>query len=243
MYDFTLSLAGIPIGISAVYPSTMRFCRDYFTDEPPVFSIELTRESIENERSYSLRQGGPSDDPFLCNSGPHLEHLALYREIARRLIDYDAIVFHGSAVAVDGRVFLFTAPSGTGKTTHTRLWLDQIPGSYVLNGDKPLLRFCSDRILVCGTPWRGRERLGCNEILPLHAVCLLERSKENTITEITISEAFEPLMRQTFQPENQLLKTLDLVGKFGMTHLYRLGCNMEHDAAWVSFHGMTKDTI
>ena len=98
---------------------------------------------------------------------------------AARLIDFDVLLFHGSVVAVDGQAFLFTAKSGTGKTTHTRLWLKQIPGCHVLNGDKPLLLFRNDGIYACGTPWQGKENYGTNEILPLKSICLFNRDIKN----------------------------------------------------------------
>ena len=239
MVDFTISLAGIPIGVSGIYPSTLSLCKDYLTDELPAFTVVMTQEAICAERSFSARQDELAGIAPRRFSDSYLESLALYRAIAERLIGYDIVVFHGSALVVEGEAFVFTAPSGTGKTTHTRLWLDQIPGAYVLNGDKPLLRFDSDRILVCGTPWQGKENYGCNEILPLRAVCILERSSENTIMKITLSEALESLLRQTYTPKNELLKALRLINKFSTANLYRLGCNMEPEAAWVSYRGMT----
>ena len=241
--NFTISLAGVPIAVSALYPSTERFCRDYLTREDPVCSLALTAQDIVHERQRSAQQDEREGLPPRSFSDAYLETLALYRKLALPLLERDTVIFHGSVLAVDGRAYLFTAPSGTGKTTHTRLWLDQIPGAVVLNGDKPLLRITEGEVLACGTPWQGKENYGCNLNLPLKAVCILTRAQENHIEPVTMSQALGTLIQQTHRPEGTqaLLKTLELVGRLGsQVKLYRLGCNMDPGAAWVSYEGMRK---
>ena len=155
--------------------------------------------------------------------------------------NHGVVLFHGSVVAVEGKAYLFAAPSGTGKTTHTKLWLDLIPGSYVLNGDKPFLKINSGHVLACGTPWRGKERYGCNEILPLEAICFLERDSENSITPMVLNQALQVLMSQIYLPNDtsSILKVLSMCKKIGnATRLYRLKCNMDPDAAVVSSSAM-----
>ncbi|MDO4804362.1 MAG: hypothetical protein Q4A32_06045 [Lachnospiraceae bacterium] len=239
---FTISLAEVPVAVSVLYPSTKNFCRDYLTDKEPICSVNISRQDVGSERQRAeaqrAREGASQRHVF---SDAYLETLALYRKLALPLLDCGAFIFHGSVLAVDGRAYLFTAPSGTGKTTHTRLWMDQIPGAAVLNGDKPLLRVTEREILACGTPWQGKENYGCNMICPLEAVCILQRSGENHIEPVTMSEALAVLIQQTHRPEQPeaLCRTLDLVGRMGSrVKLYRLGCNMEPEAAWVSYEGM-----
>ena len=241
MIDFTISLAGIPVGVSALYQSTEDFCRDYLTDEGPEFRVEITREDISAEKKYSALQDQRDGIPQRRIKSSYLETLALYRKVALPLLERDTLVFHGSVVALNGRAYLFTAPSGTGKTTHTRLWLENIEGSYVLNGDKPLLRLTGERTLVCGTPWQGKENYGCREILPLDAICVLERAKENRIERIDLGGALPTLFRQTHTPSDPsaIAKTTSLIGKIaGTVRLYRMGCNMDPEAARVSYRGM-----
>ena len=80
---------------------------------------------------------------------------------------------------MDGQAVLFTAKSGTGKSTHTKLWRDLFGERAVMvNDDKPLLRILKDGVLVCGTPWDGKHRLSTNCALPLKAICILERGKK-----------------------------------------------------------------
>ncbi len=230
MIEFTLKLAGFPISAAVNYESTRSFCAAYLTPEPPQLSVSVTEEDIAAEARESADAG------FSPN---YLERLALYRQITRALQSRNVLLFHGSALALEGQVILFTAPSGTGKTTHTRLWLKNIPGCHVLNGDKPLLKFTDDGVLVCGTPWQGKENYGCNEILPLGALCLLERSAENRIERIDFHAAFSTLITQTYHPdEGAMLRDMQLLGALAKLPLYRLGCNMDDEAAFVSRRGI-----
>lgn len=238
MTDFTVSMAGIPFGVSALHPQTLSFCRDYLTTEPPAFTLTISQDDLDRERERST-------EPEAARwSDRYLETLVLLRKLSDALISYDALLFHGSAVAVDGKAYIFTAPSGTGKTTHTRLWLARVPGAHVLNGDKPFLRVDGDRVLVCGNPWRGKERYGVNEILPLAAICLLERAEENRIEAIGPDAALGTLIRQSYRPDDTalFLRALQLVGAIGQSaRLYRLGCNMESEAADVSAAAMIEN--
>ncbi len=242
MTDFTISLAGIPIHVAALHSETRDYCEEYLCDQKPRISFELTAADIEYEREHAVRRDIASGIIPVAHSDHYLETLALLRKTARAILDYDVLLFHGAVVVVEGRAYLFTAPSGTGKTTHIRLWLDRFPGAYVLNGDKPFLKVEADgRVLACGAPWRGKERYGRNEILPLEAVCLLERAIENRIESVSLKDALNVLIQQTHMPSDSTatLKTLRLIEKIGQgTRLYRLECNMEPDAARVSSRAM-----
>ena len=240
MDDFTISLAGIPIGIKPFHPEIQIYFSDYFSSESPLFSVAPDKENLEYEMAMFGKRNGriitPSHDAML-----NMELSALLRLIADRIPEYGAILFHGSVVAADGRAYLFTAPSGTGKTTHTRLWLQQLPQAYVLNGDKPFLKLDSDgRVLACGNPWRGKEWFGCSEILPLEAICLLERAPENRICSITPKETGMAFLHQAYIPNgNAGPRAIALLEQISRNvSLYRLGCNMEPEAAQVSIRAM-----
>ncbi len=237
MVQFTLSLAGTAIGVAAMYPSTRDFCAGYLTEEAPSFCVGITQEDIDFEREMTSKAGGAANPP----SDASLEIAALHRKLSIPLLERDTLIFHGSAVAKDGRAYIFTAPSGTGKTTHARLWLENIPGSYILNGDKPLLRITDEGVFACGTPWQGKERCGTNEMLPLEAICILERAQENRIERIDMKYAYKTLVRQTYRPKEAqaLISAYTLIEKMGKAvKLYRLGCNTQNEAALVSWRGM-----
>ena len=149
---------------------------------------------------------------------------------------------HASAIAVDGEAFLFTAPSGTGKSTHVRLWRELLgERAVMINDDKPLLRVADGKATVFGSPWNGKHRLGANTSAPVRAICFLERSTENRIREVPPAEIYPGLLAQTYRPENAeaLLRTLKLLKRLQQcVRFYRLGCNMNPDAAVLSYQRM-----
>ena len=244
MTTFVISLAGIPMRISALFESTAQFCAGYSCEEAPIVEIRMDPTDIARERVKALREDALEGLPQHSYSDAYLETLAVYRKIAAALLDHDILLYHGSVLAYDGKAYLFTAPSGTGKTTHSRLWLSEIPGAYILNGDKPLLRVESDRAYACGTPWRGKEKYGRNEILPLEAICILERDTCNHIESVSFRDALPVLLAQCNRPDEAqpMLRTLALIDRLGrMTRLYRLGCNLVPEAARVSFRAMCQN--
>ncbi len=233
MTSFSISMAGIVVAVSTVYPSTKDFCKEFLTQKSNDFTVNIHPEDIEHERSINGDSGNPA----------YLEALALLRKISEELINYNTILFHGSALAVNGKAYIFTARSGTGKTTHSRLWLKKVPGSYMLNGDKPFLRIFEGKIMVCGSPWKGKENYGVNEILPLEAICILERDSYDHIEQITYDTALSTLIQQTYRPSDAslLMKSVQLIGNVAQSvKLFRLGCTMNPEAALVSSHAMIK---
>jgi hypothetical protein len=111
----------------------------------------------------------------------------------------------------------------------------------MVNDDKPLLKITADGVFVCGTPWDGKHHLSTNTSVPLKALCILERAETNHIEPISFKEAYPMLLQQSYRPAEpeKLLKTLVLAEQLGKTvKLYRLGCNMDPEAARVSYEGM-----
>ena len=234
------------IGISSLYSAVHDYCRDYQAVGAPVFYVETTPADLVFERERSEQIGGVLPVQSEENRNKELELLAVYRRIAEQMPFRDTFLFHGSAVAVDGAAYLFTARSGTGKSTHTRLWREMLGDRAVMvNDDKPLIRLTEDGAVVYGTPWNGKHRLGTNISVPLKAVCILERAKQNTIRAITREEAFPMLIQQSYRPLDPaaLAKTLSLVDRLSRTvSLYRLGCNMDPEAAELSYNIMKEAT-
>ena len=232
----TYKFADKAVLISTQYPDTHRYCQDYRVDTEAEIIVETDETDIDREIERSPEGEGHSF------SRGYLETLAVYRRIAEKMVEYDTFLFHGSAVAVEGEAYLFTASSGTGKSTHTRLWRQLLGDRAVMvNDDKPLIRADGSTVTVFGTPYNGKHRLGCDMSANLKAVCILERSKENHIEEIDAAQAYPMLIQQTYRPDDaeKMRKTLSLIDQLaGKTALYRLGCNMEPDAARVSYEGM-----
>ena len=235
--------AGRAVAVSTLLPDTHDLCAGYRAEGPADFSVATVEADIAFERERSLLEEAREGLPHREYPEGYLETLAVYRKIAERMPEYDTILFHGSCVAVDGLGYLFTAKSGTGKSTHTRLWRERFGNRAVMvNDDKPLLRIAGDGVTVCGTPWDGKHRLSADLSVPLQGLCILERAKENAIRPITAAEAYPMLLQQAYRPMNSaaMAKTLLLIDRLAAAvPLWRLGCNLDSEAAQVAYDAMT----
>lgn len=242
MTDFKLLLAGRIISVSVGFEATKDFCQKYLCDGVADFSVEVTADDVAAERIKSRRERELEGLPPYEFPDQYLETLALYRKIAEGLVDYGVILFHGSAIEMDGRAYIFTAKSGTGKSTHTRLWR-KVYGDRVkmINDDKPLIGIEDGKITVYGTPWQGKHDLGDNRSVPLAAISVLERSEKNFIEAMPHGEAFTKLLVQIYRINDaeKMKKILALADKLvSGVGVYRLGCNMNDEAAVVAYEGM-----
>jgi len=242
----TYRIADRTVLIHSLYEDVHNLCRDYQTtlpsDEVPDITVSVTQEHIGKERAFSVAEAEREGLPAADYSDSYLETLAVYRQIADRMTAFDTILFHGSAVAVDGVAYLFTAKSGTGKSTHTALWREAFgERAIMVNDDKPLLRVSEEGVTVFGTPWNGKHRLGTNAAFPLRAICILTRDETNHIEPVYKKEVFPALAQQLYRPRNPvgLMQAMCLFdAMLDRVGLYRLGCNMEKEAAEIAYDGM-----
>lgn len=219
-----VKLAGIPILMNNRFPELEWLCRDYLTDEAPLITLAVTQEEIEEERT---KQAG-------IFSGGYLETICLYRKLALEILHHDVFLMHASVIEVDGEGYAFLAHSGTGKTTQTRLWLEHFGDrARVINGDKPLIRVAEKgngwQFIAYGTPWCGKEGMGCHASIPLKALFLLERSTMPTCEPAQQEYSIDRLFHQLLMPEKpeQVMLLLDMVDKLVETvPCYRLRCDM-----------------
>ena len=245
MTEFTVKLADIPLRLRTVHPEMRFFLRDWLCEEEPELTVEMCPEDIARERAHDAENRALEGLPPSNASDRYLETLAIYRKLAEALVERDVLLFHGSVIAVDGQAYLFTAKSGTGKSTHTRLWREAFgPRAVMINDDKPLLRIGEGSVTAYGTPWNGKHRLGGNLSAPLKALCILTRDERNHIEPISMEDAFSMLFQQSYRPEQpeKMPLVLSLLERMGRTvKLYRLGCNMEPEAATISYQGMQEE--
>ena len=141
---------------------------------------------------------------------PHLtleecEYIFVGLEFYRKLLLQGGMMIHASAVEVDGRVYLFSADSGTGKSTHTKQWQKYFGAerALIINDDKPAVRKEADGWVVYGTPFSGKTDEQLNRKGKLQGICMLERGKTNEIRRMDPQEAVLLLMRQTLVPRRQ----------------------------------------
>ena len=235
-------IANKVVEVTSIHAEVHKYCADYLTDDQADYSVTTTQADIDFEREKSAREDEIEGIPTRHFSDSYLEELAVYRKIAEQMISYDTILFHGSVVAVDGVGYLFTAKSGTGKSTHTRLWREYFGDRAVMvNDDKPLLKITDSGVIAYGTPYNGKHRLGTNTSVPLKAICILTRSADNHIEAITREQAYTILLQQVYRPADMLkmTKTLELVDRLAdSVKLYKLDCNMDISAAKIAYEGM-----
>ena len=158
-----------------------------------------------------------------------------------QLTRFGGVMLHASCVEYEGKAYLFSARSGTGKSTHTHLWLKYLPGSRIINDDKPAIRCIDGVYYAYGTPWSGKTALNENVAVEPAGVAFIERSETNRIERLTPVQALKHLMWQTVRPTKEqnmdaLLTSLD---KFiSQVPVYKLYCNISDEAGQVAYNAM-----
>lgn len=243
MADFTIKIAGVPIAVSSLFDSTRDYCRAYFTEEAPQFQVSICREDLEFEQQAAREEAIQEGFRFRNFPDPYLDRTSIQRKIAEALFDRNILVLHGSVIAVDGQGYLFTAKSGTGKSTHTRFWRETFGERAVMvNDDKPFLRMEEEGILVCGAPWSGKHGLDTNVTVPLKAICILERGPENRIHPMGPKDALPMLLHQSHHPLDQSKhpQLQALVEQLAnRIPLWKMECTLDPRAAEVAFDAMS----
>ena len=233
--NFTVKFADKYIKIDSQYPDLKNFCKDYLVEDGPIdFSITLTQEDILHEQNLCQDMEYPLS---------YLETLATLRKIAETLPSLKRFLMHGASITYDDKAYLFTAPSGTGKSTHIRLWKKCLGERVrIVNGDKPFLSFDDGEVRIYGTPWAGKERWQRNCSATLHGICFVNRGTENKIRKLEPSECLTQLFKQIYLPADSEAAgaTLELMDVLVRTvPLYYLECDMSEDAVRCSFEALT----
>lgn len=149
------------------------------------------------------------------------------------IMNFDGIVIHASTIKYNGKAVTFTAPSGTGKSTHTGLWKKYYPETVIINDDMPAIRFIDNQVFAYGTPWSGKTDINENDCAPLDAMVFIERSEECSITELSPVEAFVRMMREIpiypFKHQSDLM--MSMMNKlFTKVPSYLLKCDISKNA-------------
>ena len=171
------------------------------------------------------------------------EYLATGASFYKELLNHDGLMLHSSAVVLDGRAYLFTADCGTGKSTHTGLWLKAFGDrAYILNDDKPALRLENGVWYAYGTPWSGKHDISVDARVPVGGIALVIRSHTNRMEPLTGLEAVTQLLRQAtrsnvMEYRAKLLELTDLLIR-GVP-IWKLYCNMDVEAALVAHSTMS----
>ena len=254
---FRIELAGLQIELTPKHKRLMHaFCRKFFSARPgerggearagaaekaalpPDLRIQITDEDLEREDEIALRYRGygiPS--PF------GREKMFVYRQIAEALPMHEALLVHAAAVIVDGSAYLFAGPSGVGKSTHAQEWKKELKKRMrYINDDKPLLKVTKKHVLVCGSPWCGKEGRSNNLKAPLAGIVFLHQAQENRIRRLTHAEAWPAMLGQAYLSKDAAArrKTMELVRRI-MEDIpaYALESDASREAFCLSYEALT----
>ncbi len=206
-------------------------CAEYICPAQDSVDITISAELYRTDRYPNLSE----NDAVYMESG---------YQFYRKLLMHDGLMLHASAVAYEGKAYLFSGPCGMGKSTHTRLW-QQVFGekAVVFNDDKPALRFIDGKWYAFGTPWCGKDGINVNMKAALGGICFLRRGEQNEIRRLDGLDAASRIMSQTlrrFKNESSLelmLKNVDrLVEKIPIFEFKNLPIP---DSAKLSFETMS----
>ena len=238
--DFTILIANKRILIHSVYSGISKICEDYLVEDDSMPDVEIYSDidAIYSEYETALQRGEQ------VSSLNIMEGLVIHRRIAETLLYHDTFLMHGAVIAVGNTSYMFTGKSGIGKTTHIKLWLNNINSSFVVNGDKPLVIIDQKGAFACGTPWCGKEHFGANVVVPLHSIVFMERSSKNCIEEVSFKEALPRLLEQVYHPDDsdKMKKVLELLVRLRnhvSFYIFHFD-NYQDDAFQTSFNAITK---
>lgn len=170
-------------------------------------------------------------------SYPNYEYYTLYilgsLPLRNKIVFFDGLVIHASSIMLDNKGIMFSAPSGTGKSTHAGLW-EKYLDAKVLNDDCPALRIIDKKVFVFGTPWSGSTDKFYNSSAELSAIIILEQSNINSIRRLEYDDIVQKLLPRCYLPYydknilNRALNNFENIVK--LTPVYLLKCTPEKDA-------------
>ena len=241
---FKMIIAGKKIEVECANKSALNKCREYIQEfENPDYVLNITVNEIQREIEQ-IYKGNPLKKTIsgeIATEFLEIGPMILYRKLSAILLKDNIISLHGAAISLDNRCLIFTAPSGTGKTTHILNWKKVFPETIIINGDKPLIN--TETKMVYGSPWCGEEGYNTNTSAHLEGIVILERGEENYIKPISFHEMLPFLLQQTYIPKEKelALKAYSLIGKLKDIPFYKLICNMNEESARVSHDGIFKN--
>lgn len=227
-------IADLIVEFNAKFNTTKKRAQKYSCEENRErdFRITVRDEVIQKEQEF---------DALLTDD--LAEYMIMGTTFYKGLLDYNGCLLHASAVVIDDEAYLFSANCGTGKSTHTSLWLKYLSekNPYILNDDKPAIRIMEDGIYAYGTPFSGKNDISKNTRAKLKGICFLEQATKNSIKRIEPKEAVSLFFEQTVKrlTKEQMLKLLDIMDiLLKEIPIYKLYCDMSEEAVKLSYNTM-----
>ncbi len=221
------------IEITPEYDLSKKILASYACGESaaaPDFCIKLNKSELDR----------------LCGTNPHLtpaevEQICLAECFSREMLRFGGVFLHASALSFRGRAYLFSAPSQTGKSTHTGLW-QKVFGSNevkIINDDRPIIKAGADIPAVFGTPFSGGSGKEINVSVPLGAVFFLRRGRENSVRKLKADEITPLFLNNTVNFVSKaymsaLLENIETLIK--KTSFYELTCTEDVRAVLCAYN-------
>lgn len=225
-------IADLCIKINPIYEKTRQRLTPYLTvDSDTDFEITVTASEITEKKSLSKIAYPESE---------HESSLILTKLCNKLLECFNGFFFHSSSLMLDGEGYVFSAPSGTGKSTHTALWRKHFGNKVtMINDDKPLIRRSGKDFFIYGTPWMGKSNIGNNIKSKVKAVFVLKRGEQNSVKRVSIGEVFKEILEATVVPTNiaMMSNLLELLDEFfSKVPIYLLYCNISDEAVITAYN-------
>ena len=214
---------------------------------------DILGEFGTTENGFFLKQTPANEDPLYLWTNDHNDVVFLAGNLSLRLVRFalwigyglktaasGTIAIHSSCIVADGRAVIFLGESGTGKSTHTRLWRENIPGAFLLNDDSPIVRVIDGSVWVFGSPWSGKTPCYKQERYPLAACVRLSQAPYNAIHKLHVIKgyaALHPSCPPEFAYDERLYSHISssLSSILKRIPVYHLECLPDADAAQLSF--------
>ena len=227
-------IADLIVEMNPKYNNTIELAEPflYDGDKPADIILKVSDEYLSDLMSKAV-EGSTIDK---------MENFAFSCEFNRRAINYGTMLVHSSALIYDGGAYLFSADSGVGKSTHTKLWLKAFGDKvHIMNDDKPVVKLLDDKAVAYGTPFDGGSGFALNEAYPLKAIIFIERGEENSVRIPETREIIQKLYFQTAHmvgasTAENMLKNFEKL--LSLTKFYVLTCNTDISAAYIVFENI-----
>lgn len=223
----------------------LKLCEDYRIDAEELALVNGSWAEDNSHRVIDLCYTEEERKKIQFAEEPlrQFEYRYTWAVYLQKILAEDAFCFHASALSVDGEALLFSADSGTGKSTHAGLWKQYLSNNHEiirLNDDKPVIRLFDEEVWVYGSPWAGKHSIHTNVKAPVKALIFLKQAKENSIRKVSKKEAFRLVFTQTFFQKSdpvQRIQMLELLDRFiRKTPIYELSCNISEEAVKLVYH-------
>ena len=231
---FFCRIADLCVRFDTRYEKAKLYASDYLIPEPQKCDLSLAVSDREIDETLA----DIPDHADIEDQRAYAEFIALLRAFSREASTFDIFLLHAAVIEADGKGYAFFAPSGTGKSTHIRLWRMRFGHAVnIVNGDKPFVRLVDGVFYAYGAPWCGKERWQRNVRVPLGGICELARGEVDVCTRVSVSDATPILLSQIYLPDSpdgagRVLELLD--GVLRNVPVYHLSCTKNPLAAEVA---------